>query len=153
MKARQQAIVLALACACYLALIGYQAVLLLGSAEILPTALGVGLLAIPLIGAWVVVRELRFGSATQRLAIELEHEGALPVDNLPRRPSGRADAAAADEQFRKRQQEVQADPTNWRKWFYLAVAYDDAGDRRRGRGAMRHAIALHAQAPESEKQV
>jgi Flp pilus assembly protein TadD len=38
---------------------------------------------------------------------------------------------------------VEADPDSWARWFELAVAYDNAGDRKRARSAMRRAIALH----------
>jgi Flp pilus assembly protein TadD len=47
---------------------------------------------------------------------------------------------AADVRFAERQREVEADPDDWAAWFRLAVAYDDAGDRRRARSAMRSAI-------------
>ena len=143
MKARTVAVLLAAACAIYLAVIGFQALVLIGSGHFVAVLLGVGLLILPGVGVWVVVKEMQFGAATQRLARILEGEGALPVDDLPRRPSGRAEVAAADARFRQRQEELDADADNWRRWFFLAVAYDDAGDRRRGRAAMRRAIGLH----------
>lgn len=143
MKARTVAALLALACTVYLVVIGFQAVVLIRSGELVAVLLGLGLLVLPIVGAWVVVKELQFGAATQRLARALQAEGALPADDLPRRPSGRPDVAAADARFRQREQELGADSGNWRRWFFLAVAYDDSGDRRRGRAAMRRAIALH----------
>jgi hypothetical protein len=106
-------------------------------------ALGVGLLVLPLIGAWVVVAELRFGAATQRLAEELEADGRWPTEELPLRPSGRPERAAADALFATRRADVEADERDWGAWFRLGLAYDDAGDRRRARAAMRTAIRLH----------
>ena len=106
-------------------------------------ALGVGLLVLPLIGAWVVVAELRFGAATQRLAEELEAAGRWPTEELPLRPSGRPERAAADALFATRRADVEADERDWGTWFRLGLAYDDAGDRRRARAAMRTAIRLH----------
>jgi Flp pilus assembly protein TadD len=37
---------------------------------------------------------------------------------------------------------VEDAPDDWRTWFRLGIAYDDAGDRRRAREAMRRAISL-----------
>ena len=51
--------------------------------------LGLAVLVFPLLGAYLVWRELQFGAAYRALARELEAAGELPVDDLPRRPSGR----------------------------------------------------------------
>jgi hypothetical protein len=102
--------------------------------------LGLAVLVLPLVGAWVVIAEVRFGLATQRLARRLDAEGAPPEPQLPRHPSGRVDRAAADELFVARRHAVEADPADWRQWYRLALAYDLAGDRRRARAAMRTAI-------------
>jgi hypothetical protein len=105
----------------------------LGLALIVSAALGIGL-------AW---REVQFGRRTAVLGRALEAEGGLPEDNLPRRPSGRVDRAAADVVFAQRRAETESDPENWRAWFRLAIAYDLAGDRTRARAAARHAIELY----------
>lgn len=104
----------------------------LGLALIVSAALGVGL-------AW---REVQFGRRTAVLGRALDAEGGLPEDDLPRRPSGRVDRAAADAVFAQRRAETESDPENWRVWFRLAIAYDMAGDRTRARAAARHAIEL-----------
>ncbi len=70
-------------------------------------------------------------------------EGGLPVDDLPRTPSGRIEKDAADERFATYEQQVQEAPDDWRAWYRLAIGYDDARDRKRARAAMRRAIALH----------
>ena len=100
--------------------------------------LGVAVLVLPLVGIWVVVAEMRFGLATQRLAGSLDAEGAPPEPELPRTPSGRVDRAAADGLFdaapgrgRGRSRGLARAGTE------LAAAYDLAGDRRRARAAMR----------------
>jgi cytochrome c-type biogenesis protein CcmH/NrfG len=80
--------------------------------------------------------------ATQRLGEQLAAEGGLPADDLPRRPSGRVDRDAADAVFARRRAEAEAAPDDWRSWYRLGIAYDDAGDRRRAREAMRKAITL-----------
>ncbi len=140
MTARRVVVVLVLALAAYLALIGYRGIYLVGEHSLRLKVLGVAVLVLPLIGIWVVVAELRFGAATQRMAERLDAEGAEPEPELPRRPSGRVDRAAADELFAVRRDEVLAAPEDWRGWFRLALAYDQAGDRRRARAAMRYAI-------------
>ena len=128
------------ALAVYFALIGYRGVYLLQQDPIALKVLGGAVLVLPLIGAWVVVAELRFGAATARLGRRLDEEGAPPDPDLPRLPSGRIVRDAADALFEKRKREVQAAPDDWRGWYRLAEAYDHAGDRRRARAAMRTAI-------------
>jgi hypothetical protein len=135
--------VAALLVAFYAVLIGAKAVALLGTGEPVPVLLGVGILVVPLLGGALVVREVMFGRDSARLARRLEAEGGLPVDDLPRRPSGRVDRRAADAQFEQLRQVAEEHPDDWRVWFRLALAYDAAGDRTRARAAARHAIGLH----------
>ncbi len=100
---------------------------------------------LPLLGVWMLVSTWRSGVQIQRLARRLEAEGGLPdTSDLPRRPSGRVDRAAADTWFDERRAEVEADPQDWRRWYRLAYAYDIAGDRRRARATMRKAVELEA---------
>jgi hypothetical protein len=138
--ARRVVVLLLVALAGYFALIGYRGISLIGQAAPSLKVLGVAVLVFPLVGAWVVIAEVRFGLATQRLARRLDAERAPPEPELPRHPSGRVDRAAADELFVARRQAVEADPADWRQWYRLALAYDLAGDRRRARAAMRTAI-------------
>ena len=132
------------ALAVYFALIGYRGIYLLGEHRLALQVLGVAVLLLPLVGIWVVVAELRFGRATERLARQLPDEADAP---LPRTPWGRIDRAAADARFARRRAVVEAAPDDWRAWFRLALAYDDAGDRRRARAAMRTAITKSAPRP------
>jgi hypothetical protein len=129
--------------AVYLALALNRALIMLRTGDVVLIVLGVAMIALPVLGAWLIWLEIRFGRASERLADELAAEGGLPVDDLPRRPSGRVVRTAADERFLERQAELEADPDDWRHWFRLGLAYDDAGDRRRARQSLRTAIALH----------
>jgi hypothetical protein len=138
--AKRAVALLLVALAAYFALIGYRGVYLLTQHALSLRALGVGVLVMPLVGAWVVVAEVRFGLATQRLAARLDAEGTEPEPELPRTPSGRVERVAADALFAQRRTAVEADPQDWRGWYRLAVAYDLAGDRKRARAAMRTAI-------------
>lgn len=143
MKAKWVAAGLAAVLVGYLYVLGGRGVALIRSGGPVGVLLGVGVLVVPLVCAWALCRELRFGRATQVLARELDAEGGLLVDDLPRRPSGRVQRAAADEAFARYRAEADASPQDWRAWFRLACAYDMAGDRRRARSAMRHAVDLH----------
>jgi cytochrome c-type biogenesis protein CcmH/NrfG len=142
-SARRTALLLVGLLIVYLVLVGWRGALLVRTGDPVAVALGLAVLALPIVAAVVVAREVRFGVATQRMARELEATGGLPVDDLPRRPSGRVVREAADATFAGRRAEVEATPEDWRAWYRLAVAYDDAGDRRRARDAMRYAARLH----------
>lgn len=142
MRTKVTVAVLVMVLVFYAVLVGAKGVALLGSGSPVGAALGAALLVIPLIGLWLVWREVCFGRRSAELAAVLEAEGGLPVDDLPRRPSGRVDRTAADAVFAVRRAETEADPGGWRSWYRLGLAYDDAGDRTRARSAVRHAIAL-----------
>jgi hypothetical protein len=136
--------VLVLVLVFYAGLIGFKGVALLGSGSRVGQLLGLALLVLPLLGLVLVWREIEFGRRTAELARALDEEGGLPVDDLPRRPSGRVDRAAADDRFAQMRASTEASPEDWRTWFRLALAYDAAGDRTRARQAARHAIALRS---------
>ena len=143
MSAKRTAIVLAVVFVAYAVLLGWRGVLLIATGDPVAIVLGIAVLVIPVLGAYLVWRELQFGRQTEVLARELEASGGLPVDDLPRRPSGRIDRAAADEAFGKYKAEAEAAPDDWRVWFRLSTAYDAAGDRKRARATMRAAISQH----------
>jgi hypothetical protein len=128
----------------YAGLIGFKGVALLAGGSVVGKVLGLALLLTPLLGLALVWREIEFGRRTAVLARTLAEEGGLPVDDLPRRPSGRVDRAAADAHFAAMRESTEAAPEDWRAWFRLALAYDAAGDRTRARAAARHAVDLHS---------
>jgi hypothetical protein len=143
-KTRAVALLLTAALVVYFVLLTQRAVVLIGTGDAVGIALGVGVLILPLIGAWVAWTNLRFGMRTEKMARQLADEGGLPdISDLPRRPSGRVDRDAADAWFEQRRSEVEEAPEDWRNWYRLACAYDIAGDRRRARETMRRAIDLH----------
>jgi hypothetical protein len=141
-RAKWLAVLLAGAVLFYLVTLGQRGWILVTSGKPGGVALGVGVLLLPFLVGWAVARELRFGAATERMARRLEVEGRLPVDDLPRTPSGRVDTSAADLAYERYRAETEAAPQDWQAWFRLACAYDVAGDRRRARAAMRHAVSL-----------
>jgi hypothetical protein len=127
----------------YFAMLTRTAVALIRSGTPAAVALGIGVLILPMVGAWVLFATLRAGLAHQRLARLAAEDGMeLDVTDLPRMPSGRITRDAADALFQTTRAELDADPDNWRRWYRLARAYDYAGDRARARETMRKAVAL-----------
>lgn len=105
--------------------------------------LGFALVVVMGLGVWSVAANLRFGFQMDGLSRRLAQQGLSPdLSMLPRRPSGRVEPGAADAWFDERKAELDADPTNWRCWYAVAIAYDIAGDRSRARDSMRQAIRL-----------
>jgi hypothetical protein len=143
MRTKATIAVMVLVVLAYSVMLGAKGIALLHSGSVVGVLLGLAILAMPLLGVTLLGRELDFGRRCAALAGALAAEGGLPVDDLPRRPSGRVDRAAADAEFDRMRAETEADPESWRAWFRLALAYDAAGDRPRARAAARHAIALN----------
>lgn len=142
MKGRIAALVMAALLVFYIAVVGWRAVLFLGSGIPAGVAIGIALLVLPLIGIWALVRELQFGARTERLVKILDEQGELPLERLPVRASGRPVRDAADAEFPAFKAAVDAAPESWQAWFRLGLAYDASGDRRRARRAIRTAISL-----------
>ncbi|MGL4172483.1 MAG: hypothetical protein ACRCTR_00170 [Actinomycetota bacterium] len=133
-------VVLSLMVAAYLVAVGWRAVLLIAEGSLVGWLLGVGVLLLPVVVGWGVWQELRFGWSAQQLADRLAAEGGLPVDDFPRRPSGRVLPEAAELAVADAVRQTERQPDDWRGWFRLALAYDLAGQRRQARAATRRAI-------------
>ncbi len=142
MRARVAALVMAALLVLYLVFVTNYALVLINDAQPFAKAIGWALIVMPVLGAGVLAADLVFVVRGESLVRRLGAEGGLPVDDLPRLPSGRPDPAAADREFPKYQAEVEAEPESWRAWLRLGLAYDASGDRRRARWATRRAIAL-----------
>lgn len=145
--ARAAALVMAALLVLYLVFAVNYALLLITFPEPLAKALGLALIVLPLLGAGVLAADLVFVARGERLLRLLGAEGGLPVDDLPRRPSGRPDPVAADREFPRYRAEAEAEPESWRAWLRLGLAYDASGDRKRARWATRRAIALERARP------
>lgn len=143
MTAKRVTIIMVVVLALYGVVAVGQAFTLLATGNLASIGVGLGLLILPLILIWVIWRELSFGLGVQKMARELEAEGGLPVDDLPRSSGGRIDRDAADAAFEVAEAATKADPADWRSWFHLAASYDAASDRKRARAAMRYALALY----------
>lgn len=142
MTARRWAYVLAAAALAYMVFAMWQAVAFVRSGSVVGAVLGVAVLTLPLLGVWLVWKELQFATSVQGLADELAAAGKLPPE-LERRPSGRPTPQAAQAEFDRCLGEVALAPLDPAAWFAMSLAYDAGGDRKRARAAMRHALALH----------
>ena len=107
--------------------------------------MGLGLYAVLVASVWAVVREVRFGVQSMRLARTLTEEDGVPLDTVARDELGRPDPLAAELEWQRRKGIVDNAPDDWRAWFMLGIAYDNARDRRQGRAAVREAIRLYRQ--------
>ncbi len=90
MSTRITVAVLAAALVAYFWLLGQRGVYLVQTGTLVGISLGIGVLLLPIIGAVLLVFELRFGAATARLARQLADEGGPPrrFRDCARRPSG-----------------------------------------------------------------
>lgn len=147
MRAFGGAVVVTAALLLYLVVVVLRAIAFIASGEPVGVAIGVALLVLPVIGLYLLVRELQFGVRATRLTRRLAAEGPLPADGLPLRPSGRVERGAADAAFPRWAEEAEAAPDDWRAQLRLGLAYDMAGDRRRARAAVRRAIRAHSERP------
>lgn len=144
MKAKVGVAVMAALLVLYIALVGWRAVLLLGTGDPVGVTMGVALIVLPAIAVWGLGRELWFGWRAEQLGRRLEADEDLPAEAVGVRPSGRVLREDADALFPRFRAEVEVAPEDWRAWYRLGLAYDASGDRRRAREAVRTAIRLEA---------
>ena len=126
----------------YIMLLTNTGLNLLTTGIVLAQAMGLLILAFPLVGLWAMVVEFRFGVAAEKLIARIEAEGAWPDLGIETRPSGRAIRSSADAAFAKWSTAAEQNQGDYKAWFNLSLAYDACGDRRRARAAMRKAISL-----------
>lgn len=132
--------------AIYIIAIAGRGVALIRTGEFAGIGIGIGVMVIPLIVVWLIIREWRLAATVQQMADQLAADDDLPVDDLPRSPGGRIDKEVARTQFDGFRQATEAEPDSWRAWYHVAFAYDAAGDRKQARACMRTAAGLYRQA-------
>jgi hypothetical protein len=119
-----------------------RAWVLISSGDLVQMLFAVAIVVVPVLGVGLIIRELWFGWRTRQMGQILSAEGGLPEYHGDVTASGRPVKADADAAFADYAREVESAPDDWRSWFRLAIAYDDARDRKRARSAMRHAAKL-----------
>ena len=80
MKAAIAALTMAALLALYLVLVAQHAIVLLGTGIPIGQIEGAALLVLPIIGAWALFVELRFGFRSQRLLRLMTERDALPIE-------------------------------------------------------------------------
>ena len=137
------AYVMAVGAAAYMGVMLWQGWRFLTAGSPITAALGIAVMVLPLIGFWLVWRELRFADAVGKLAQRLAEETELPPE-LPRTPGGRVQPEAAATEFSEAQAQLALGPRDPAAWFRMSLAYEAGRDRPRARAAMRYALALEA---------
>jgi cytochrome c-type biogenesis protein CcmH/NrfG len=104
--------------------------------------IGIGAIALPLVGVLWVIHNWRLGTAVQRMARVLEREGRVPIHDGETQPDGQLTDSAAEAVFEVARRGVEDRPEDWRAWFHVAYAYAATADRPMARRALRHAARL-----------
>ena len=98
--------------------------------------LGLCVMIIPIIGGYLVYREIQFGAKSSLLGAQIE-QSLLPTKEIkPRSDEARR---YLDESIERTKQA----PTLWVNWFCVAIGYDLIGQRKLARESMYHALELH----------
>jgi hypothetical protein len=144
-KARIGAIVMTIACGAYLAISSDRVIRFFDTGNLVGIILAVSVIAVVIISAGLIFREIQFGLSMSKMAAVLDVEAGLIADDLPKTVDGRVLRDAADERFEQLKEAVESQPDIWQNWYRLAIGYDDSRDRKRARSAMRHAEKLFKQ--------
>ena len=126
----------------FMVVLGIWAWGLIQTGDPVPVAVGIVLIVVGLLGLTILYKELSFASRASKLGDRLEAQGTFPSEPLDVMPSGRFYQEDGDKLFEKYAEEVKTSPEDWSAWFKLGLAYDAAGDRKRGIKAVRHALDL-----------
>ena len=100
--------------------------------------LGVAILSLTFVGAFLVYRELRFGFKTAELGRVIS-EVELPTRSM--------EQEALDAYLVQAIERAQAEPENWSVWYCVALGYHLHADRKLAREAMRYAVELYEKRP------
>ncbi len=138
MSAKIWALVMTALAVIYVALLGQKAILLILEDNFVAKAMGFALLVLPLVAAWAILTEVKFGIDAEKLA----RANSQPQLQFELRPSGRATKESAQIEFERVKDLVSKDLENWELWFRLGECYDAAGDRKLARKSIRKAIKL-----------
>ena len=132
--AKRIALALAAVVAAYVGFAASRGVVLIQNENLPVKVLGLAILALTFIGAFLVYRELRFGFKTAEMGRVID-EVELPARSM--------DADALDAYLVQAIELAQAQPGNWKVWYCVALGYHLHTDRKLARESMRHAVELY----------
>jgi hypothetical protein len=133
--AKRIAFILAAVLAVYLGFAFSRGIDLLKTDNSSVKLLGLCVLVLPLLGGWLVIREVRFGFKSSNMGQQIT-EGLLPSQEIkPRSP----EADTYLESAVARTKDAQDD---WQNWFCVAIGYDLVGERKLARESMQYALEL-----------
>lgn len=119
MTARRIALVMAFAFAVYAVLVAWRGWDFIASGNPVAIGLGLAVLILPVLAGWLVWREVRFGFRMQELGSRLTE----------------ADERSLEERVAR----AQANPDDWRAWYWAGVGLLESGDKKQARAALDHA--------------
>lgn len=151
-RALTLAIVMIVFLTLYIFTVFERAFVLIGLHDPIAKTMGAFLLIFPLLGVYVIYAEMRFAVRANRLIARLSREGALPTDDLPLRPSGKADREVATQRVDDLAAAVEqaGDRVTWQDLLRLGLMQDAAGRRSDGRRTIVQAIRVEREAPQAE---
>jgi len=132
--AKRIALALAAVVAAYVGFAASRGVVLIQNENLPVKVLGLAILALRFIGAFLVYRELRFGFKTAEMGRVID-DVELPARSM--------DADALDAYLVQAIERAQAQPGNWKVWYCVALGYHLHTDRKLARESMRHAVELY----------
>ena len=139
MRVRFAVALITAACGGYLSLSVWRASQFFSSDSVTARAIAIAVVGVVGVSLWLIAREIMFGFQISRMTKQARE---LDLDSLERTVDGRVSRTVADSFFAELQRTCEEQPDDWQAWYDLAVGYDLAGDRKRARGALRHALSL-----------
>ncbi len=135
--ARRIALILAAVLSVYLIFAALRGIDLIKTNDPAVQALGVAVLVLPILGAILVIREIRFGKLSYQMGQDID-ESYLPPADIPADEKNANLVAAIDR--------ARDDMSNWQAWYSVALAYDLMNERKLAREAMRYSVELYQSA-------
>lgn len=131
--ARRIALILAAVLSVYLFFAASRGIDLIRTDDPAVQALGVAVLILPILGAFLVIREIRFGKLSYQMGQVID-EAYLPSADIAADQKNANLVAAIDR--------AKEDMDNWQAWYSVALAYDLMNERKLAREAMRYSVEL-----------
>ncbi|MBU6348026.1 MAG: hypothetical protein KGQ38_05385 [Actinomycetales bacterium] len=97
--------------------------------------LGTCVMALPILGAWLVIREVRFGYRTSELGKKID-ANLLPLQTV------RTRSEEATQYLAQAIERTKSDETDWRNWYCVGIGYDLVGQRKLARESLYYAVEL-----------